>query len=78
MTTAAAEKLYLAQHLVEWEGKGSHRFVITKPVRYVVQEIGAGLVPAMHDTVSVKNGGPATAEELAEADNPDSGPARYV
>ena len=22
MTTAAAEKLYLAQHLVEWEGKG--------------------------------------------------------
>lgn len=60
------------QAALEWEGKGAHRFVITKPVRYMVQEIGATSVIKPNDMEDWSGGPPE------DPTNPDSGKARYV
>ena len=63
------------QEALEWEGKGANRFVITKPVQYRVQEIGASArftpLHSVVDDVDELNAPP-------DPNNPDSGRARYV
>lgn len=58
MTTEAAARLYLAQHLVEWEGKG---YAVFNPHNKPIAEL-----PVIYAFSNVKGGGDGIAYAIAE------------
>lgn len=63
------------QAALEWDRNGCSRFVISKPVRYMVQEVGEGIIARRNLSLAEPE---ALSGPPDDPDNPDSGRARYV